>query len=82
MVLAVTVLVFITAWVKGDALVAALNLPSWWVLALTLSAGVFALLAYGVWRLAGPAEFPVAGLGLTVARRLAGGRHGGPDPAA
>ena len=43
-VLAVTVLVFIAAWVKGDALVAALNLPSWWVLALTLGAGVFALL--------------------------------------
>ena len=38
--------------------------------------------AYDVWRLAGPAEFPVAGLGLTVARRLAVGRHGGPDPAA
>ena len=43
-VLAVTVLVFIAAWVKGDALVAALNLPSWWVLAPTLGAGVFALL--------------------------------------
>ena len=41
-VLAVTVLVFIAARVKGDALVAALNLSSWRVLALTLGAGVFA----------------------------------------
>lgn len=43
-VLALALVVFIVARLKGDSLVTALSLPSWWVLALTLGAGVFALL--------------------------------------
>jgi len=43
-VLVLAVLVFIVARLNGDSLVNALSLPSWWVLALTLGAGVFALL--------------------------------------
>ena len=43
-VLALAVLVFIVARLNGESLVNALSLPSWWVLALTLGAGVFALL--------------------------------------
>ena len=43
-VLALAVMVFIVARLNGESLVNALSLPSWWVLALTLCAGVFALL--------------------------------------
>ncbi len=43
-VLVLAAVVFVVARLNGDSLVNALSLPSWWVLALTLGAGVFALL--------------------------------------